>query len=290
MSGSTNFQQFNPTAANQESDSQYAADPLRSGGASSGAILPSNLFNKLAYQLSTGMLALMQAMANKGYTCTDASVSALTATLQNIMTLADMAPYALLNSPAFTGSPTAPTPASGDNSQRIANTAWVAAYFATIAWVNATFASLSYVQANYAPLVSPHLSGSPTAPTAATGDSSSNIANTSWVQNFIASKFGESDTGNLGAGQIQLGPSGLILKWWFQTTPGPNYNAGDGFYVSLPGGPFPNQILVAFASNAYTPAAGDFTTWNVFNLENNSLWLSASNSGLRSCTVLAIGR
>lgn len=37
----------------------------------------------------------------------------------------DLSPYALLNSPAFTGTPTAPTPATNDNSTAIATTAFV---------------------------------------------------------------------------------------------------------------------------------------------------------------------
>ncbi len=62
------------------------------------------------------------------------------------------------------GTSTAPTPASSDNSTKIATTA--------------------YVQAQaYAPLLSPTFTGTPAAPTPSTGDSSAKIATTAYVQN-----------------------------------------------------------------------------------------------------------
>jgi hypothetical protein len=74
-----------------------------------------------------------------------------------------IANVALLASPAFTGTPTAPTAATADNSTTIATTAYVKA------------------QA-YAPLASPALTGTPTAPTPATADNSTKIATTAYVQ------------------------------------------------------------------------------------------------------------
>jgi tail fiber protein gp53 len=85
----TNFIQFNPGQANQETDSAYAADSQRAGGAASGAVFPSPLANKLFYQTSTGIAALMQALSNKGYTTNDTNFAALVAVLSNIQTAAD---------------------------------------------------------------------------------------------------------------------------------------------------------------------------------------------------------
>jgi len=51
----------------------------------------------------------------------------------------NLAPYAPLASPALTGDPTAPTQAAGNNSTRIATTAFVAASFATTSAVAATY-------------------------------------------------------------------------------------------------------------------------------------------------------
>jgi hypothetical protein len=83
--------------------------------------------------------------------------------------IASLAPLA---SPALTGTPTAPTPATADNSTTLATTAYVKAQG------YATTASLG----TYAPLASPALTGTPTAPTAATADNSTTIATTAYVK------------------------------------------------------------------------------------------------------------
>lgn len=85
----TNAQQFNPAAINQETDAQYTADSNRSGGFGTDAIWPSPLANKALYQLSTYITALFQAFANKGFTTSDADLSVLTAVCANFLTTAD---------------------------------------------------------------------------------------------------------------------------------------------------------------------------------------------------------
>jgi hypothetical protein len=86
----TNFQQFNPTQANQESDSAYTADSNRSGGFGTGAIVPGVLLNKVWYQFSTFIAAFGNMMALKGYTTSDASLSTLQGVLANLITSADI--------------------------------------------------------------------------------------------------------------------------------------------------------------------------------------------------------
>lgn len=86
---SSNFLIFNQGQANQETDSQYAADALRTLGAQSGSILPSPLFNKLEYQSSIFVSAFAQMMANKGYTVVDSNYANLVAVLTNVKTTAD---------------------------------------------------------------------------------------------------------------------------------------------------------------------------------------------------------
>jgi hypothetical protein len=71
---------------------------------------------------------------------------------------------ALLASPAFTGTPTAPTPTAGDSSTRLATTAFVA------------------TMTGFAPLASPSFTGIPTAPTAAYGTNSTQLATTAFVE------------------------------------------------------------------------------------------------------------
>lgn len=86
----TNFLPFNPTQANQDNDAQYAVDTTRTSGAGVDAIWPSKSANKTLYQLSTGITALMQMMANKGFTCNDTNIATLAAVLANILTTADI--------------------------------------------------------------------------------------------------------------------------------------------------------------------------------------------------------
>lgn len=85
-----NFLQWNPNGANQETDSAYASDAQRSGGAAVGAGFPSATANKLFYQLSTGMAALMQMMATKGYSVLDSNLNTLAGVLAAIQTTADI--------------------------------------------------------------------------------------------------------------------------------------------------------------------------------------------------------
>jgi hypothetical protein len=84
--------------------------------------------------------------------------TALGYTPANATTVAGLAPLA---SPAFTGTPTAPTPAPGANNTDVATTAFVAT--------------------SYAPLANPALTGVPTAPTATTGTNTTQLATTAFV-------------------------------------------------------------------------------------------------------------
>jgi hypothetical protein len=82
----------------------------------------------------------------------------------------DLSAYAPLASPAFTGTPTAPTPSPGTDSTQIATTAWVKNF-------------------DYAPTNSPTLTGNPKSVTPSTGDNDTSIATTAFVkgQNYITS-------------------------------------------------------------------------------------------------------
>ena len=90
MAGSTNFQQWNPTQANQETDAEYTSDSQRTGGAPNGTPFPSATGNKLFYQTSTGITALMEMMAAKGFTCNDTDLATLASVLSAIQTTADL--------------------------------------------------------------------------------------------------------------------------------------------------------------------------------------------------------
>lgn len=109
-----------------------------------------------------------------------------------------------LESPTFTGKPTAPTAEKGANDTRLANTAFVAAAIAAL--VNSSPESLDTLQElaaalgndpNFATTItnligtkaniaSPALTGTPTAPTAAAGTNTTQIATTAFVATAIS--------------------------------------------------------------------------------------------------------
>lgn len=86
---STNFLQWNPGGANQESDAAYSADVLRTGGATTGAIWGSPVANKQMYQAAIFITAFAQMMVNKGYTVLDSNFANLVAALTNVRCAAD---------------------------------------------------------------------------------------------------------------------------------------------------------------------------------------------------------
>lgn len=100
----TDFLQWNPAAANQESGSAYLADSQRSGGAVDDTPLPASLGNKVFYQASTFVAAFCRMMAAKGYSTSDSDITVLQAVLANIVTEAD-------GIPSIAGVAYSPTPA-----------------------------------------------------------------------------------------------------------------------------------------------------------------------------------
>ena len=116
--------------------------------------------------------------------------------------------YAPKASPTFTGTPKAPTPAAGNNTTQVATTAFVqAALTALINGAPATLDTLKEIAAainndpNFsttinnalalkAPLLSPALTGTPTAPTAAQSVNNTQIATTAFVKSAIAGMVG----------------------------------------------------------------------------------------------------
>jgi microcystin-dependent protein len=83
----------------------------------------------------------------------------------------DISGLAPIDSPAFTGVPTAPTPPPGNASDRLATTQFVGQEFSARA---------------LAPLASPAFSGTPTAPTPPPGDNDTSIATTEFVEARVA--------------------------------------------------------------------------------------------------------
>ena len=171
-----------------------------------------------------------------------------------------LAGFAPLNSPAFTGVPTAPTPATNDNSNKLATTGFVNAQ-------------------GYAPLNSPVFTGTPTAPTPATNDNSTKLATTAFVQAaaaIVAQNIGVS-------GYIKF-TNGLVLQWGQFTI------TIDSSGTATFNTPFPNACF----SCVITPGGANNTN-SIFYVSSVSTtgfnWTFASTSGPASYTsyYIAIG-
>lgn len=120
-----------------------------------------------------------------------------------------------VDSPNFTGTPTAPTPTAGDNSTKVATTEFVMGNAGVPATAQpladgtaAVGVSNKYAREDHvhptdssrAPVNSPGFTGSPTAPTPTAGDNSTKLATTSFVatavSNLVGSAPGTLDTLN----------------------------------------------------------------------------------------------
>jgi hypothetical protein len=243
MSGSTNLQQWNPTGANQESDSAYTVDAQRTGGAANPSIFTSATANKLFYQLSTFLAAFGQALSAKGYTISDANLSTLAGVLANVVTEVDLAAalalYAPLASPSLTGTPTAPTQAASDNSTHVATTAYVISAIASGLY-NCSFPLVTtnnIVVNTLANLVKAITNTPPS------GDSTTTVPNTSWVSTYFAPFSAFAFSNSAGAGYQKL-PYGLILQWGSGSAPTGN---GDLVNFTLA---FPNACFQVVANDA----------------------------------------
>jgi microcystin-dependent protein len=149
-----------------------------------------------------------------------------------------------LASPAFTGSPTAPTQSSGDNSTKLATTAHV----------KSVTDPISDEVALRALLDSPAFIGTPTAPTPADGDDSLKLATTEFIQNAI-------DNALLSVAAI---PTGTIAPYSGETAP-PGWQLCDTSTVLRSS---PLGLLYGSMTPAYPYGTGDgSTTCNVPNLK-----------------------
>lgn len=182
-----------PETSNFDSGvNELATTDLVLGGVSGAANAgPINLTNRTRwlYDQNTATQAALSSIDGDLSTI-DGQIASLntsvTAINTNLATINGQLPsLAPLGSPAFSGTPTAPTPPPGTNGTRLATTAFVAASFA--------------------PIDSPALTGSPTAPTAASGTSSTVIATTAFVNR------GSSKNPN----GYRINPDGSIEQWCF---------------------------------------------------------------------------
>jgi hypothetical protein len=302
MSGSSNFLQWNPTASNQENDSAYLADTTRTGGAVNDQYFVSPLGNKLFYQLSTAIAALMGMLAAKGYTVSDASLSTLQSTLACLLTTNDIRgnlqqlSYSVtqnLNESlylgwqiALAGNTTLTTTGAvaGDRIALLfvqnATGGYTVTYPSTFYGAlqpdpaaNAISLQIFEVDAalNYhasTPMVSATSMFAPNPPTST--DSTQRIATTSWVQNLL--------TGLTGF-VVSLGPNGYIqfpswigapiLQWGQVNT---DINAGTlpvSFSKTFPSACYAVNVTTHSATDRITYVVYSSVTTSGFTIGNN---------------------
>jgi hypothetical protein len=166
--------------------------------------LPAGRFPALTGDITTTAGALGTTLATSGVTAGSYTLPTVTfdakgrATAASSATTTGTGSVVLAASPALTGTPTAPTPATADNSTTMSTTAFVKAQgYAPLASPAFTgtptvptaaagtsttqAASTAFVATSYAPLASPAFTGTPTVPTAATGTNTTQAASTAFV-------------------------------------------------------------------------------------------------------------
>jgi len=183
-------------------------------GMPAGAVKPSNwnddheveglLGGLLALGLQPNVIPYLDAAQNGGVIPVSDFVRTLVMNVASAPAFRALVNAASLDSPSFTGSPTAITQAPGDNSTRLATTAYTdAAITALIGGAPVALNTLNELAAaladdeNFAstvtnalalkaPLNSPALTGTPLAPTQAPSDNSSKIATTAYADAAVA--------------------------------------------------------------------------------------------------------
>lgn len=213
-----------------------------------------------------------------------------------ILTSGDLAGAggALIDSPAFGGTPTAPTATTGTSTDQLATTAFVQGAIAAISTGVISFngregaitlTSNDISAAGGAPSASPILTGTPQGPTAAPGTSSAQLATTAFVAAAIATVAGVT-TFN--------GRSGAITLSTADITGAGGAAAAD--YLPLTGGTLSAGLTVLGGIQAQTllvrPLVGVATAG--MGLVNSagtvlSQWVASTTSGSVSLTAPIVG-
>jgi hypothetical protein len=179
-------------STNLDGNSTWAVGDIAIFAGTAWSRIPAQSSEVLSFNTRTGAVVLNS---------TDVT-TALGFTPANATSVAGLAPIA---SPAFTGTPTAPTPTAGDNSTKVATTAFVASYAplaspaltgvptaptATVGTNTTQIATTAFVissMGTYAPVNNPSFTGTPVAPTATAGTSTTQIATTAFVATALGS-------------------------------------------------------------------------------------------------------
>jgi Chaperone of endosialidase len=198
---------------------------------------------------------------------------AVTLTLSDVLSVG----AAPLASPAFTGTPTAPTPAAHDGSTKLATTAYVDnAVTASTGGVSSfntrsgavTLLTSDITGAGGAPIVSPALTGTPTAPTQGAADNSTKLATTAFVAAALATGAVQTFNGRSGAVVLSnadiVGAGGAPIASPALTgnPTAPTPTAGDND-TSIATTAFVTGAVAALNISNYLPLAGGTLTGNL---------------------------
>lgn len=203
-----------------------------------------------------------------------------------IATKADLA------SPAFTGNPTATTQTTGNNSSRIATTAFVKQ---EIDAFDATLGTMATQNANAVAITGGSISGltaltipsAAIATTQAVGDSSLAVATTAFVNAEIANDIGNAFTGanqSLAATGFQVFPGGLILNWGSISLPQDSSRTVTFPKAFVTAG-FTVQLSVEYPLYIFT---SDLFSWS--NLTTTQVTLHNGSNFTITAHYLAIGK
>lgn len=170
---------------------------------------------------------------------------------------------AVLASPVFTGVPTAPTATAGTNTAQLATTAFVTAALAggsvvssfntRVGAVILTGADIS--AAGGALLSSPALTGAPTAPTAAGGTNTTQIATTAFVANTLASLGGVVNSFNGRSGAVTLAANDISAAGG-AVLASPSFSGTPTAPTATAGTSTQQLATTAFVMNALATGAG----------------------------------
>lgn len=193
--------------------------------------------------------------------------------------------YAPLNSPAFTGTPTAPTPAVNSRDASIATTAYVMnAITSSVTGVisfNTRTGAVVFTAADLnsvggAPLASPTFTGTPTAPLPPASDNSNKIATTAWVLSELSA---------ISAGVTSFnGRSGIVLFQGSDLTAVGGAMLASPTFTGIPAAPTasPGTSTTQIATTAFVMANAGVSSFNsrtgAITLQSNDI--SAANGAL----------